>query len=48
MSKADNYKIDVVNIRLVDVPALYSVEEIKTSEDAVKVIANELKQYDRE
>ena len=48
MSKADNYKIDVVNIRLVDAPALYSVEEIKTSEDAVKVIANELKQYDRE
>ena len=47
MSKQDN-KINVVNVRLVDAPALYSDRAIMTEEDAVKVVADELKQYDRE
>ena len=47
MSNQDN-KINVVNVRLVDAPALYSDREISSVEDALMLIADELKQYDRE
>ncbi len=41
-------KINVVNVRLVDAPALYSDREITSPTDAIAVVADELKQYDRE
>jgi len=41
-------KIEVVNIRMVREPSLYSTEKIRTPEDAVKLIAKELATYDRE
>ena len=40
--------LKVVNVRLVKEPSLYSDEKIMTPEDAVHVVANELKTYDRE
>lgn len=48
MSSAEENRIKVVNVRLAEAPSLYSTEKVKTSEDAVRVIAGELKQYDRE
>lgn len=42
------YKIDVVNIRLVKEPSLYSTTPIKTPKDVLKVIGKELAEYDRE
>ena len=48
MAKAKENRIDVVNVRLVKEPALYSTEPIKTPEDVLRVVADELKSYDRE
>ena len=48
MSDKKDHKINVVNIRLVKEPSLYSPEPIKSPEDVVKVIAKELATYDRE
>lgn len=48
MAKAKENRIDVVNVRLVKEPALYSSEPIKTPEDVLRVVADELKSYDRE
>lgn len=43
-----NNEIDVVNIRLVKDKTLYSNQQIHTSEDVIKIFAEELRQYDRE
>lgn len=48
MARAKENKINVVNVRLVKEPSLYSAEPIKTPEDVLNAVANELKQYDRE
>ena len=48
MAKAKENRIDVVNVRLVKEPALYSAQPIKTPEDVLRVVADELKSYDRE
>ena len=48
MAKAKENRIDVVNVRLVKEPALYSTEPIKTPDDVLRVVADELKSYDRE
>lgn len=42
------YSMDKVAIRMVKEPPLYSTEPIRTPEDAVRVINNFLKDYDRE
>ena len=41
-------ELQVVNIRLVREPSLYSEQKIRTPEDAIKVIADELSTWDRE
>ena len=41
-------KIEVVNIRMVKEPTIYSEDKIRTPEDAMEVLADELKTYDRE
>ena len=41
-------KVQVVNIRMVKEPSLYSTEKITSPEDALRVIAEELATYDRE
>ena len=41
-------ELEVVNIRMVKEPSLYSEDKITCPEDAVKVIAKELATYDRE
>ena len=46
--KRKGYGVNVVNVRLVKEPSLYSAEPIKTPEDVFNAVANELKQYDRE
>ena len=46
--RPNDEKIEVVNIRMVKEPSLYSAEKIKSPEDALKVIADELATYDRE
>ena len=43
-----NNELPVVNIRMVKEPSLYSAEPIETSNDAAKVIGQELKKLDRE
>ena len=48
MARSKENKINVVNVRLVREPSLYSAEPIKTPEDVLNAVANELKQYDRE
>lgn len=48
MARSKDNKINVVNVRLVKEPSLYSAEPIKTPEDVLNAVANELKQYDRE
>lgn len=48
MARTKENKINVVNVRLVKEPSLYSAEPIKTPEDVLNAVANELKQYDRE
>ena len=40
-------EIQVVNIRMVKEPSLYSTEKITGPEDVKKVIAKELSTYDR-
>ncbi len=39
---------EVVNIRMVKEPSIYSTEKIRTPDDVLRVIANELATYDRE
>lgn len=41
-------ELQVVNVRLVKEPSLYSTEKIASPEDAVRVIAKDLATYDRE
>ena len=41
-------EVEVVNIRLVKEPSLYSTEPITTPEDVLRVVAKELATYDRE
>jgi len=48
MPKKKENEVKVVNIRLVKEPSLYSAEPITSPNDVLDVIANELKQYDRE
>lgn len=45
---SDEYKLDVVNVRLVNEPSLYSSTPIQNKEDVVNLVAEELKTYDRE
>lgn len=37
-----------MNLRLVKEPSIYSADPIRTPEDVLNAVANELKQYDRE
>ena len=46
--KRNDEKVQVVNIRMVKEPSLYSADRISTPYDAVRVISNELATYDRE
>ena len=46
--RPNDEKIEVVNIRMVKEPSLYSAEKIRSPEDAIRVIADELATYDRE
>ena len=46
--KPNDMKVEVVNIRMVKEPSLYSNEKIKSPDDVLRVIAEELKTYDRE
>jgi len=46
--RPNDEKIEVVNIRMVKEPSLYSTEKIKSPEDVLKIIAKELSTYDRE
>lgn len=48
MPDLNENKVDVVNVRLVKEPSLYSTSPLKTPEDVLKIIADEFKQYDRE
>lgn len=48
MSSRRPYKLDRVAIRMVKEPPLYSTEPLRSPEAAVKVIADMLRQYDRE
>jgi len=41
-------ELEVVNIRLVKEPSLYSEKKVLTPSDAISVVAEELRQYDRE
>jgi DNA repair protein RadC len=46
--RPNDEKIEVVNIRMVKEPSLYSTEKIKSPEDVLRIIAKELATYDRE
>lgn len=46
--KRNDEKVQVINIRMVKEPSLYSTERIRSPEDALRVIAAELSTYDRE
>ena len=46
--RPNDEKIEVVNIRMVKEPSLYSTEKIRSPEDVYRVIARELATYDRE
>ncbi|MGN0672917.1 MAG: JAB domain-containing protein, partial [Anaerovoracaceae bacterium] len=48
MTENTDNELKVVNVRLVREPSLYSAEPIRNADDAVKLIADELSQYDRE
>ena len=48
MARHKENSIDVVNVRLVKEPSIYAADPIKTPEDVLNAVANELKQYDRE
>lgn len=48
MARTKENRINVVNVRLVKEPSIYSAEPIKTPEDVLRAVADELKSYDRE
>ena len=48
MSRANSNSLNVVNVRLVKEPSLYSAEPITSPEDVVRIVAKELASYDRE
>ena len=48
MPKKKENEVKVVNIRLVKEPSLYGDKPITCSHDVMEVVANELKDYDRE
>ena len=48
MLKQKENEINVVNIRMVKEPSLYSADPISSPQDVLDVIANEMKDYDRE
>lgn len=48
MARHKENRIDVANVRLVKEPSIYAADPIKTPEDVLSAVANELKQYDRE
>ena len=48
MARHKGNSIDVVNVRLVKDPSIYAADPIKTPQDVLNAVANELKQYDRE
>ena len=48
MARSKENKINVVNVRLVKEPSIYSAEPIRTPEDVLRAVADELKSYDRE
>lgn len=48
MPKRNENELKVVNIRLVREPSLYGDEPVSSPSDALSVVANELKGYDRE
>ena len=48
MPKQKENEIKVVNIRMVKEPSLYSADPISSPQDVLDVIANEMKDYDRE
>ena len=46
--RPNDEKIEVVNIRMVKEPSLYSTEKLRSPDDVMRVIARELATYDRE
>lgn len=48
MPREKENEIKVVNIRLVREPSFYGDELVSSPDDALRVVANELKRYDRE
>lgn len=46
--KPNDEKIEVVSIRMVKGPSIYSSEKIRTPNDVLRVIANEIATFDRE
>ena len=48
MPKKKENELKVVNIRMVKEPSLYSENPISTPQDVIDMIANEMKDYDRE
>lgn len=44
----ENYEIEVVNIRMVKEPSLFSERPIRTPQDVLDVVAKEFSTYDRE
>lgn len=48
MPRKKENEVKVVNIRLVKEPSLYGEIPITCPDDVMKVVANELKDYDRE
>lgn len=48
MRSTKEYKLEQVGIRMVKEPPLYSTEPITSPQDAVRIIAETLKNYDRE
>ena len=48
MARAKETRINVVNVRLVKEPSIYSAEPVRTPQDVLNAVAEELRQYDRE
>lgn len=48
MARTKENRINVVNVRLVKEPSIYSADPIRTPEDVLRAVADELKTYDRE
>lgn len=46
--RRNDEKVQVISIRMVREPSLYSAEKIRCPDDAIRVIADELMTYDRE